>query len=202
MRSGYVELNVGHFYRVGFAGYGWPRVSQAATRVYNLGVYPTDIGPSNTNDRWLGFPLRCSTIVQLPLAFVRSGVVNLAVGRSYVIGTYGYGWSQVSQSTASAYRLSMDPTDVYPSDSYYHWVGFPLHFTIVQFPLAFVRSGYVHLDHSRSYFVGAHIYGWSHVSLSITDAYYLRITSTDIYPLGTGDRWNGFPLRCLYNGNV
>lgn len=68
-----------------------------------------------------------TAIVQLPLAFVRSGVLL------YVDGLYGGGiegsiWSHTSKSSTVAYRLLFNIGNVYPAYSYDvgRWAGFPL----------------------------------------------------------------------------
>ena len=68
-----------------------------------------------------------SNIISLPLAFVRSGYVNLNDGKAYAVGRNLYGWSRVTKSLANAYGLGVSPTVVYPSDGNYdRWRGFPL----------------------------------------------------------------------------
>ena len=59
VRSGYVSLIDGRAYRVGANAYGWSRVVDSAIYAYYLGVYPTNVGPSNSDYRWNAFPLRC-----------------------------------------------------------------------------------------------------------------------------------------------
>lgn len=48
-----------------------------------------------------------STIVQLPLAFVRSGSAGLFLGQFHAIGDGVYGWSRASLSDTRAYYLLM-----------------------------------------------------------------------------------------------
>ena len=67
-----------------------------------------------------------TTIVQLPLAFVRSGYVNVNDGKVYSVGSSGYGRSRTASSSSGAYYLTFNPTDVYPSYYYHRWYGFPL----------------------------------------------------------------------------
>ena len=72
--------------------------------------------------------------------------------------------------------------------------------TIVQLPLAFVRSGYVYTNSGAVGsvgYVGNNGYSWSRTSRSSTSAYRLNFNATDVYPSGNGNRWYGFPLRCL-----
>lgn len=59
-----------------------------------------------------------STIIQLPLAFVRSGDIYVDDGHFYSVGTDGYNWSRVSRSTTHAYSLFISPTVIYPSGYY------------------------------------------------------------------------------------
>ena len=60
-----------------------------------------------------------------PLAFVRSGLVNLLYGQSRFVGQDGYGWSRTSGATAFSYRLVFLATELNMqiSDRYH---GFPL----------------------------------------------------------------------------
>ncbi len=77
-----------------------------------------------------------TTIVQLPLAFVRSGNVDINDGRLYIGGwstgdgqvapAHGYGWSRTARLSALAYGLGFNTTGVYPSNYYNRWYGFPL----------------------------------------------------------------------------
>ena len=67
-----------------------------------------------------------SNIISLPLAFVRSGYVNLNAGMAYGVSRYLYGWSRAAESLAGAYSLGVNPTEVYPSANNYRWNGFPL----------------------------------------------------------------------------
>ena len=67
--------------------------------------------------------------------------------------------------------------------------------TIVQLPLAFVRSGYIYLYHGLLRLIGENGYGWSHTAKSSTNAYYLGMTPADINPSYDNDRWYGFPLH-------
>ncbi len=72
--------------------------------------------------------------------------------------------------------------------------------TIVQLPLAFVRSGSVNMGDGRVYFVGVWGWDWSRTSRSSTNAYYLQFGVSDIYPSGNDNRWVGFSLRCRTHG--
>lgn len=67
-----------------------------------------------------------SNLVLSPLAFVRSGDVNLGYGNVSYVGYNGFGWSHTSRSSTSTYALYFTPTGVYPSDSNNHYVGRPL----------------------------------------------------------------------------
>ena len=71
--------------------------------------------------------------------------------------------------------------------------------TIVQLPLAFVRSGYVYTNSGAVGsvgYVGNNGYSWSRTSRSSTSAYRLNFNTTGVYPSGNGNRWYGFSLRC------
>ena len=70
-----------------------------------------------------------TTIVQLPLAFVRSDAIYVDVGKIWGLGQGGRYWSRTALSSTYAYYLGFDPTGVYPSNFSYdgdrYW-GFPL----------------------------------------------------------------------------
>ncbi len=66
------------------------------------------------------------SIISLPLAFVRSGWVDIAGSAASVVGQYGYHWSRVSNSIAGAYNLSIFPTDVGSSVTNGRLDAFPL----------------------------------------------------------------------------
>lgn len=73
---------------------------------------------------------------------------------------------------------------------------------IVKLPLAFVRSGYVHLGNgyvSDTGYIGDY---WSRTAGSSTNAYSLGMSPTNVNPSSSHYRWLGFPLRCLYPGSV
>ncbi len=70
-----------------------------------------------------------TTIVQLPLAFVRSGWTNVGTtneGAVRVIGQYGDYWSRTTSSSTNAYRLITSPTGVNLSNSSDRWAAFSL----------------------------------------------------------------------------
>ena len=67
-----------------------------------------------------------TTIVQLPLAFVRSGYVYLDNGGIGYIGYEGDYWTRTAIFSSYAYYLLFGPTTVTPSDGYDHYGGFPL----------------------------------------------------------------------------
>ena len=72
-------------------------------------------------------------------------------------------------------------------------------FTIVQLPLAFVRSGHVGIDAGNTRWIGNSGYGWSRVLQSDYYVYGLRIYPIEIHPSYGNNRWNGFPLCRLYH---
>ncbi len=75
--------------------------------------------------------------------------------------------------------------------------------TIVQLPLAFVRSGYVSLYNGQARNAGEYGYGWSRTASNNPNyAYYLGMNTTNVNPSNYGNRGNGFPLRCLYSGSA
>ena len=59
---------------------------------------------------------------------MRSGYLDLSIGRLRVSGVGGYHWSSRSYSAAtSAYYLAFNAADVLPSNYYYlRWFAFPL----------------------------------------------------------------------------
>jgi len=70
--------------------------------------------------------LTASTLVHLPLAFIRSGWTNIDADALWNVGNYGYSWSRTSRSATVAYGLNMNPTAVYPSGNYQRRGGFSL----------------------------------------------------------------------------
>ena len=74
--------------------------------------------------------------------------------------------------------------------------------TIVQLPLAFVRSGVVWPDDGRVGNVGNGGYSWSRTSRSSTYAYYLYFYTANVSPSSNYNRFDGRPLRCLYPGSA
>ena len=67
-----------------------------------------------------------TNIVQLPLAFVRSGYVDLYDGRVNDTGYEGDVWSRTSYSSTGARTLYFYTTNVGPSDDYNRYLGFSL----------------------------------------------------------------------------
>ena len=67
-----------------------------------------------------------TNIVQLPLAFVRSGYVNLDNGRVNLTGYEGDVWSRTAISSTTARVLYFNTTNVTPSDNYNRYYGFSL----------------------------------------------------------------------------
>ena len=68
--------------------------------------------------------------------------------------------------------------------------------TIVQLPLAFVRSGRVYLDGGYVYNVGSEASLRSRTSISSTHAYIFNSNPTTVNPSNNAVRYNGRPLRC------
>ena len=68
-----------------------------------------------------------TNIVQLPLAFVRSGWVSPGYGYAYGFGSHGYVWSRTTSSSAPAYDLGITPSGVYSeSDNSSRYYGYSL----------------------------------------------------------------------------
>ena len=70
-----------------------------------------------------------TTIVQLPLAFVRDGWVSTSTefsGSVRDVGGYSFVWSRTSLSLTNAYPLGADSTDVNPSGNWRRYYGFSL----------------------------------------------------------------------------
>ena len=66
-----------------------------------------------------------TTIVQLPLAFVRSGYIYPPSGAILNVSANGYSWSKTSKSSTSTYDLGIHPDNANPSDSSNRYDGFP-----------------------------------------------------------------------------
>ena len=67
-----------------------------------------------------------TNIVQLPLAFVRSGYVNLNNGYVDNVGSNGYNWSRTASSSTGARNLNFSTTGVSPSAYSSRYLGFSL----------------------------------------------------------------------------
>ncbi len=70
-----------------------------------------------------------TTIVQLPLAFVRSGWTNVSTeyeGAIWRVGYEGDSWARTAVSTTFARYLYLSPTVVGPSNSAVRWAGLSL----------------------------------------------------------------------------
>ncbi len=67
-----------------------------------------------------------TTIVQLPLAFVRSGYIILHDGQLWPLGQRIYAWSRSAFSSSHAYILGIYPTYIGPSDNWSRYGGFSL----------------------------------------------------------------------------
>ena len=68
-----------------------------------------------------------TTIVQLPLAFVRSGNININDQSINNIGNNGYFWARTAASATSAYSLGIGIISAGSSNNYGgRWFGFPL----------------------------------------------------------------------------
>ncbi len=73
--------------------------------------------------------------------------------------------------------------------------------TIVQLPLAFVRSEYVSVASNYINAIGSGLQYWSFTSYSSEQAYYTYMGGTYIQSSGLSSRWTGFPLRCRTTKN-
>lgn len=58
VRSNAVNVNDGKMWNLGQNGNYWSRTAASSTNARNLGMNTTDVGPSNSNNRWNGFSLR------------------------------------------------------------------------------------------------------------------------------------------------
>jgi len=67
-----------------------------------------------------------STLVHLPLAFVRSGYVDLSVGAIWHANYFGYDRSRTARSIIDAYSLGVGPGEVFPLGGGNRYAGFPL----------------------------------------------------------------------------
>jgi len=66
-----------------------------------------------------------STLVHLPLAFVRSNAVNIRDSKIWFLGQDGDYWSRTDQSPDNAYHLFISLAAAYPTYSYGRWNGYP-----------------------------------------------------------------------------
>ena len=58
VRSDAVNVNDGKIWNLGQNGNYWSRTASSSTAGRNLWFNPTDVNPSNSNNRWNGFSLR------------------------------------------------------------------------------------------------------------------------------------------------
>lgn len=86
------------------------------------------------------FSIRCETllteqysaetgatnIVQLPLAFVRSGYVDIPTSSVKYVSNHAQLWSRTSNSSTLAYELDAGPGYIYASNIGNYYVGRPL----------------------------------------------------------------------------
>lgn len=64
--------------------------------------------------------------------------------------------------------------------------------------LTFVRSGTIYLSQGIVWNVGSTEFNWSaSADSSIGWSYFLSFTERETYVSERGNRWHGFPLRCL-----
>ncbi len=63
MRSGNVNIDSGVLNNAGINGNYWSSTANSsANNAYNLNFNASDVNPSNNNNRWNGFSLRCFTV--------------------------------------------------------------------------------------------------------------------------------------------
>ena len=67
-----------------------------------------------------------TTIVQLPLAFVRSGFINPESANLGCTNQYGRYWSRSALSSVGVYYLNFYLSNIHPSDTYYRYFGYSL----------------------------------------------------------------------------
>ncbi len=94
--------------------------------------------PSNTNERQVGFPVRCLVykLKRKTLYFVRSGGISLNNGILRNLGILGHNRSAntgvySSPISAHAYYLKFDALNVDPSNSNQRWYGFPVRCLVI-----------------------------------------------------------------------
>ena len=68
--------------------------------------------------------------------------------------------------------------------------------------LAFVRSGSISIADATVANFGYYGYYRSSIAISSFDARFLNFNTANVSPSGSGFRWRGFPLRCLYPGSA
>ncbi len=59
VRSGYIGISSGYTNNIGNYGYGWPRTVNLSTNAYRLNFGVSNMNPSSSDSRYIGFPLRC-----------------------------------------------------------------------------------------------------------------------------------------------
>ena len=59
-RSGLIDIGINNLRRAGLGGYAWSlRANSGMDFAHNLDFNASSVGPSYSDGRWLGFPLRC-----------------------------------------------------------------------------------------------------------------------------------------------
>ncbi len=101
MRSGGFYLDAGtaggpHSGNMGNNGQFWSSRSDSTTaNAYNLNFNASNVNPSNSNDRWRGYPLRC--------LFVAMGADLLALNKKEGILLYQYRYAYASNALILSY---------------------------------------------------------------------------------------------------
>ncbi len=144
-------------------------------------------------------------------------MVNLLNGHLVYFGNRGYGWSSIARvysslTTANAYGLDFYTSGIRPSyDQNYRFRGLPVRCLVILVlvcvgelePLYFVRSGNIRLDLANTLKgPGSDGYDWSlssvtYSSATSASAYRLHFYPSGVNPSANGNRWTGFPVRCL-----
>ena len=125
VRSGDVNSGVAEIRYTGSHGHGWSRNTHSVTVAYYLGVTSNEVYSSYSNGRRYVSP-SAANIIHLPLAFVRSGDLNLNDGKLWSLKQYGFYWSPISQSVSISYSLRITLSDANTLYAIHRWRGFPL----------------------------------------------------------------------------
>ena len=110
---------------VGSQGYYWSSTPNGTSNGYNLWFNSGGFNPSNNNNRYLGFSVRCrfrcarSPSLYCPYYFPPAGFVYYDGGYMHVVGSQGRYWSSTERDSTYGYYLYFNGDGIYPSSGYY-----------------------------------------------------------------------------------